>query len=234
MPALVPVVESPDRLTAFWCPLPQKSTERWIRVGPEISNDDIALLVFQLADYNKGNSAGPPLSPEAIVRHSRLLLPGGLAALDGDTQIHPSCCCGLEGWRDWFRLLESGVSPWLGHDPDPWVEAKEGGFVVWPGADFGATFGPSGEMDGRGVAFSRDELHEALDQVQSSLAGFVPRLVSWAELHCPEVSSRLGNAFARNFRIHPRREQRSGSRGKPSVDGWIDRGIQFVKRFTRE
>lgn len=36
MPTLVAVVECPERLAPFWCPLPQENVQQWIRVIPEI------------------------------------------------------------------------------------------------------------------------------------------------------------------------------------------------------
>jgi hypothetical protein len=38
------------------------------------------------------------------------------------TVIGPSCCCGLEGWKAWLDILTTGQSPWMGHDPAPFVE----------------------------------------------------------------------------------------------------------------
>jgi hypothetical protein len=49
-----------------------------------------------------------------------LIAPGSLRARDTakDLEITPSCCCGLETWREWRGVIDGGAV-WLGHDPTP-------------------------------------------------------------------------------------------------------------------
>jgi hypothetical protein len=51
------------------------------------------------------------------------ILPGGLRVRDvSGRTIAPSCCCGLEDWREWLEFLRTGKSPFLGHDPAQGIE----------------------------------------------------------------------------------------------------------------
>ena len=46
---------------------------------------------------------------------------GGFIILADDFRVEPSCCCGLLGWIEWRDLSPGSYSPWLGHNPSPWI-----------------------------------------------------------------------------------------------------------------
>lgn len=109
MPTLEAVVESPNPRIETWVPLPEPSPfYKMIRLSASASPEEVAMIVAQLTYYKRG---APALTMEQVVRESFHILPGGLQAVDGDVVIEPSCCCGLEEWRDWLDLLEGGPSP---------------------------------------------------------------------------------------------------------------------------
>lgn len=67
-----------------------------------------------------------------------MFVPGGLLARDTETgvSIPPSCCCGLEDWREWVSVPRGG-QPWLGHSPTPWIEHLDGAVRIWPDGGMG-------------------------------------------------------------------------------------------------
>lgn len=52
------------------------------------------------------------------MNHKEVIAPGGIHFVgENRTEIYPSCCCGLEDWREIKSELMIGHSPWMGHDP---------------------------------------------------------------------------------------------------------------------
>ena len=45
--------------------------------------------------------------------------------------VLPGCCCGIEGRHEWRTFLDTGESPWAGHDPWPWLERRSGAVRIW-------------------------------------------------------------------------------------------------------
>jgi hypothetical protein len=89
-----------------------------------ISRAMIKPAVFaQLAMYNQIDRSGSrdKILQDLIVA-KRLILAGVIQAVCEGQVITLGCCCGLENWCEWQNFLESGETPWLGHDPSPWLE----------------------------------------------------------------------------------------------------------------
>ena len=93
----------------------------------------------------------------------------------------PGCCCGLEDWREWIRVLTDG-SPRLGHDPGPEVEVIGLDLRVWhdggPNRERGRWADKWAEQR---VDFPCRELPRLLLGVQRDLVGFLNALAEWAE-----------------------------------------------------
>jgi hypothetical protein len=137
---------------------------------------EVALVVAQLARYGHGGNGLQDLA--SLVESFPKVAPGGISASDEHQEIHPSCCCGIEGWREWSQLLAGGHGPWLGHDPAPWVELHDGAVLVWP--DGGLV---NVDIEGmRPVRFSKAEFEAALVHVEADLRDFLGRLRSGRRL----------------------------------------------------
>ena len=67
------------------------------------------------------------------------------------------------------------TQPWLGHDPAPWVEPREGTFFVWPDGSLDQNVSKKGHP----IVFTADELREALRNVGRDFAEFSTRLDGW-------------------------------------------------------
>ena len=160
---------------------------------------EIGAVVWQLIVYNQLSRIEPL---RGAVAAKSLVLPGGLVVeADRDRVIRPGCCAGLENWREWLAVPSEGGSPWMGHDPDPWIENIEGGLRIW-------SDGAMSEARSRfSIDVGRDELGFALRRVEQDLKGFLERLETWAEAQDSRGAAAFAQRFDQMFEI-----TRSGSR----------------------
>lgn len=185
---LVPVVEVTSIAQAFWCPLPAAPWPTHVQLSGASSDDDVALVLLQLAVCNRAASA------DELARSESFILPGGLAVRDGDREILPSCCSGLEQWVEWRLALTHDVSPWMGHDPTPGIAFDEDGGHVWPDGE-----GSPSDRQRLAIAFRRKELAKQLVEVQRQLEAFAWRIEAVMLRHLPDQAQGLAEAFRRNF-----------------------------------
>jgi hypothetical protein len=187
---LIPVVEARWRDSPFdWAP--SDAGKDWIELGAECSDDDVALVVAILASYNQAASSGSiPEVAQALEAAQTMVLPGGLMVRSNDFEIAPSCCCGLETWREWYGVKPGGSSPWLGHGPSPWVDCKSDAAVMWADGDLGDR-SPS-------MSVSYAEIEAARNAASEALKSFEARLSDWLATHASQsqgLALRFANAF---------------------------------------
>jgi hypothetical protein len=163
MLTLTPVVEvrAPDQSAG------------WVALGSDTSEEDIARVVAALANYNGITESA---SVKAVVHElartgDDLIAPGGLMIRAAGFESSPSCCCGLETWREWFQVKPGGSSPWLGHGPSPWVDCKADAAIIWADGDLGEK-SPC-------ITIAYDEIQRALRDADQALSAFVARLSDW-------------------------------------------------------
>jgi hypothetical protein len=204
MASLQPIVWAPASLPAFVPGLPSATPAGPIRLNASTPPDEIALVVALLVEHVGAQDVA---SFEALLEVFPSIVSGGLRASDDDHEITPGCCCGLEMWREWHLLLSSSQSPWLGHDPDAWVEIQGDTFIVW-------SDGPEGHGVAGGalesVRFTRAELGAALGAVEADLRGFLERLRSWGNDIQPGLGNSLSHHFAQAFVEPPGADVHSG------------------------
>jgi hypothetical protein len=158
-----------------------------------VSNDDIACVVATLASYNFVDSPGSVEDAARALKEAETLhLPGGLMVRSDHLEIRPSCCCGLESWREWYEVAPGGSSPWLGHSPSPWVECKADCAVMWADSDLGD--------QSPGVSVPYAEVGDALELARVALVGFTAKLSGWLSEHGPQGAA-LSRRFAAEFDI---------------------------------
>lgn len=51
------------------------------------------------------------------MKEDNVAMSGGLLFQEDDKIIKPSCCCGLEQWKEIVNDIKAKQKPWLGHDP---------------------------------------------------------------------------------------------------------------------
>jgi hypothetical protein len=156
--------------------------------------EHVALLVAVLSSYG-GTVTDAATSFDALLEDFPRILPGGIAVVSSDRMIVPGCCCGLESWPEWRKILTEGSIPWTGHDPAPLIEVVDDEVRVW--SDGGAM----GEQpnDEEPIVFGRDEFAEALKQVGQDLVGFLIPLRGWLDEHAADHAEGIARCFEERF-----------------------------------
>ena len=110
---------------AYESDVQQEQYEYFVPLTSSTSHDLILNFFKVLTRYNLGVDV-PSNIQEAlnlmIAHEDNFIAPGGLIARENTFILFPGCCCGLEAWREWGQLHQGANSPWLGHDPDPWID----------------------------------------------------------------------------------------------------------------
>lgn len=176
-------------------------------LSADMAFEEIGLFVMAVAKY--GDHYGTDFSSldkdavvEMIIRRSGPVVAGGVAILaeSAEDSIYPGCCCGLEGWRDWFTFLEKGHSPWMGHDPSPcFAKTGQGQINAWVDADL-CGGEPSEHPD---LVMDEADFTESLKQVERDLIGFLDVLESWTLHEDIEKADELVETIDRAFDIRP-------------------------------
>lgn len=82
---------------------------------------EVDVLLYGLLGFNRiPLSANPIESLTALMeemKEDNVAMSGGLLFQEDDKIITPSCCCGLEQWKEIVNDIKSKRKPWLGHDP---------------------------------------------------------------------------------------------------------------------
>ncbi|MFB2970868.1 hypothetical protein ACE1CD_18000 [Aerosakkonema sp. BLCC-F183] len=172
------VIEVPYYEGDFLCPweTPEFIPFSKIRLCAEMGYPQIGLVFAQLAQYNRIElTADRQTVLRQILKAKSLVLPGGIQVVcQKRGTISPSCCCGLESWREWIDVLKTGTSPWLGHDPSPWIEITGDVVRVWSDG------GIMQVNDAFYIDISRTHFEELLRLVKRDLEGFLFCIESWA------------------------------------------------------
>lgn len=189
---LIPVIDFSAVSHDFkWAELPPG--EDWIALGPTCSDADVRNVVAALASYSGDCRSGAMAdAAKAAEMAEGLILPGGLRAEASGQSISPSCCCGLEGWREWFAVAPGGPSPWLGHDPSPFVETRPDQAIIWP--DYEA------EGSAPCLTVPYDDIEQACEAARKELLGFAQRLTEWLERYTP-ANTGLAHRFREQFDV---------------------------------
>lgn len=184
-------------------------TDKFIRLYAATSFANVGRVVLQLAMSCGVESF---LSAEAVLQtimaEPTWILPGGLRVRDVNGRtIAPSCCCGLEDWRAWLDFLNSGKSPFLGHDPAQGIEHV--GDVI-------RIVSFSSEGSESSIDLHPNDFVNQLQQVQSDLMQFLAVLKDWAVRTDPGQARDFVARFDEMFEIH-----RAGS--KPVIKTVIEK-----------
>lgn len=185
---LVEVDEGCDRIQ-----LPRKPWPRYVRLSPETKPEAVSLVVGTLATWGRENTEW---SVEALEREFPGAVPGGFAAVDQERFIGPSCCCGLETWKEWLDVLTTRRSPWMGHNPAPFVEIREDRVNIWADGGLGGN-----SAGGSPIAFSALEFETAVRQAAKDLSEFEEALRKWLRVHAPRHEHGVAGKFRERF-IH--------------------------------
>jgi hypothetical protein len=196
---LYAVIEAPYYQDEFIFPwdVPVFDSFSRIRLSGEMTYPEIGLVFAQLARYNQVDLSGESQTVlNQILEAESLVLPGGIQAVWADKVISPSCCCGLETWRDWQEFLKTGETPWLGHDPSPWLEIRGDLIRIWSDGGLDESI-----KNAFYVEIKRSAFREAIQSVERDLQGFLFCISSWAIEVGFQQSDELFQKFDRCFHI---------------------------------
>ena len=132
------------------------------------------LLAFLQAIFSYGGEDIPQSLSEAaplLLERDSTVLGGGFLVRKGDYIIEPGCCCGLEGWREWYFVSQKTGSPWLGHDPFAAAEPLEDGVLFHTDTDETA--------EDETLLVSWPEFEDAFSAAQEHLSAFAMCLRVW-------------------------------------------------------
>lgn len=193
------VIETPHYEGKFVCPweIFEAPPFSMIRLSAEMTYAQIGLVIAQLAKYNQIELTGDRLTAlNQIIAAESLVLPGGIQVVDElQNTISPGCCCGLEDWRGWINFLKTYESPWLGHDPSPWIEMKDDVIWIWSDGHFETVNNPFH------IQVSRDRFAKALIIVEQDLQSFLFCIDSWAREIGLAQSSKLCQKLDKCFNL---------------------------------
>jgi hypothetical protein len=122
------------------------------------------------------------------------VLPGGFAVVGSEHTVFPSCCCGLETWSEWLKVLKGGGTPWMGHDPSPLVEVLEGNVYVWSDGALGNK--PQAESP---LVFTSQQFDHAVHKAAADIGGFMLPLNSWLKMHAARSAYAIAEKFKNTF-----------------------------------
>jgi hypothetical protein len=193
------VIEAPyfqDKFICHWDVPPFKPFS-WIRLSGEMTYPEIGLVFAQLVQYNKVDLSGESYTVlKQILETESLVLPGGIQAVWADKVISPSCCCGLETWRDWQEFLKTGETPWLGHDPSPWLEIRGDLIRIWSDGGLGESI-----KNAVYIEIERSAFRAGIQSAEKDLQAFLFCIGSWALEVGFEQSDELFQKFDQCFHI---------------------------------
>ncbi|GGV47346.1 hypothetical protein GCM10010495_76270 [Kitasatospora herbaricolor] len=181
-------------------PVAESEPFGFLPLSGELSPAEVGTAVMRIAACNDVDPDGErpprPLDPLASFLHGLLTFDdlfaaGGLRVSDDSTGITflPGCCDGLEDWRDWRRLLDSGGLLGFGHEPVSPV-AERFGDAVRLTVD-------AGRSDSPVIELSLAELRHLLAGAERDLTDFLTSAADWVGQHLPGHRAPVTAALAR-------------------------------------
>ena len=95
-----------------------------IRLSKETTELEARTVIAEIAAYGSDRDINkqPYEIINDLVNDECLIVGGGLKIVDGEKEIYPGCCCGLESWDEWLEISPENFGLWLGHDHSPHIK----------------------------------------------------------------------------------------------------------------
>ncbi|MEV6641501.1 hypothetical protein [Amycolatopsis sp. NPDC051371] len=176
-----------------------------IRVSAGMSSHDVGAAMAALlpggSDVSAARACEVSAALRAVIESDRLIAAGGVLARDTLTGvvIPPSCCCGIEGWREWTTVPQGG-QPWLGHSPSPWVEHLDNAVRIRPDGGLGEDPPPIEHA----ITAPLDEVAAQLHSAHQDLLGFLDAATRWVHDLAPGMAEDLAGKLDGSFAITER------------------------------
>ncbi|MQY11385.1 hypothetical protein SRB5_15010 [Streptomyces sp. RB5] len=191
-----PVVEvQPWDDFTLW-PVAEAAPWSFLALDGALSDAEIGSVVHSVVSYNdrSGGEETPGGDPVGVFLREvtgaeMVVVPGGLRVTDLESRValRPGCCCGLEGWREWYDVLDGGHPLWLGHGPS--AQAERVGDTVRLTLDTELAGSPVIELPA-------GRLPGLLAGAERDLTGFLRAASDWAARRVPDHAPALTAALA--------------------------------------
>ncbi|KMN42980.1 hypothetical protein [Bacillus sp. LK2] len=148
--------------------------KEYISLTKNNSPQDVDLFLVGLFGYNHIDiSNGPITAFKDLLNAESIVMAGGILFIeDEEKMIFPSCCSGLEGWRDIFNGVIEGSSPWMGHNPYPTLQFEDDIVHVWSDDYIGIWEQNLSNDDMYCIEYGRDNLITKLKNIETDLKEF--------------------------------------------------------------
>lgn len=185
------VVETPwFEAPAPWpWPIAEIAPFTHLRVWSGMTEPEIGTALAALVDHNHLDEAPPEDWFAALLECEEIAWPGGLRLSQGERTVRPGCCSGLEYASQWRRDLDAGTSPWMGHDPAPWIEFDQEARLVRQDGGLDRDR-PQDPVD---LRTTRTALDRALADAERDLRDFLDRARGWMVTHRIEAHDPVMN-----------------------------------------
>ncbi|MFJ4094199.1 hypothetical protein ACIPYS_21680 [Kitasatospora sp. NPDC089913] len=172
----------------------------FLPLNGELSPAEVGTAMTHIIGCNDidpdGDRPPRPTDPLASLLHGLLTFDdlyaaGGLRVTDHRTGVVflPSCCDGLEDWRDWQAFVDGGNLLGFGHEPVSPIAERLGDTV---------RLTVNAEQSGSPVIeLPVTELRHLLAGVERDLTGFLALATAWARQRMPEHADPVAAALAR-------------------------------------
>lgn len=94
-----------------------------VKITGDCSPLEVDALLYGMLGYNQIPLTDSPATTLIQLlkglEAKEIVMSGGLIFQEDDRKIVPSCCCGLEQWKEIVEGIRNKRSPWMGHDPYP-------------------------------------------------------------------------------------------------------------------
>lgn len=172
----------------------------YIRLNGSTPLDQIGNLVLKLLGCHE-TTLTPAEAVDRIIATAieEASLAGGVEITSPNgCVVRPGCCSGIEDRHDWRAFLETGESPWAGHDPSPRLERFGDAIRVWSDGALPAA-GSGRQRQPCCIEVPVTQFVSGLDNIEGELGQFVRRLEAWS----PPGGERLSRWFTSAFRVSP-------------------------------
>ncbi|OPH56974.1 hypothetical protein BC351_26555 [Paenibacillus ferrarius] len=141
------------------------------------STPEDAILFFTLlcGCNNIDTDREPTEVLNELIAIDEIAISGGIAFEDEGKAILPSCCCGLENWREVLEAVLSKKDVWLGHDPFPTLEYINDSVRVWSDDYFGTMRKDLSQQELQKmyyIEYNRNDLINKLEAIEMDLLEF--------------------------------------------------------------
>ncbi|WP_052738030.1 hypothetical protein [Bacillus sp. SA1-12] len=164
------VVQEPYYKCPEW--LETVEYKEYIILSKKISNHDVDLFLVELFGYNDIDVDREPKQVfKDLLNEESIVVAGGVLFVENhDKMIFPSCCSGLEGWRENLNGVIEGKSPCMGHDPSPTLEFHGDKVRIWSDDYKGKQNLPNSDIFY--IEFDRHDLISKLRNIETDLKEF--------------------------------------------------------------